>query len=832
MTDKRSRTSEIVLWVVIVAFMVTFALLSVRRYLALASNGMDLGNVNQALWNTAHGNLLAFTNMAPVQNRLALHVEPILLLFVPLYWLGLGGPVSLLICQAAVVGLGALPLYWLARDRISGEVPFLALVFPVAYLLLPALEAAVMYDFHAVTLAPTFLLFAFYHVKKDRLAWAGLFALLAMACKEDMALTVAMLGLYFLLTRRWRFGLPALVGGLAWFAVAVLVVQPAFSPTGGNVQAGRYAWLGGSLSAVVDTALRRPGLVWDHLWRQADLLAYMGGLLLPTALLAALSPLTWLPTLPSLAVNLLSDDPFTWRLEEFHYAAPLAPFVLVSAVCGVTSLGGWVARRRPAAARYVTIGACGVLLIAAVGYHWGRGFTPLARPFQPWPVTDHDRKAEAVFRRLPPQVAAFAQSNLNPQVSGRPVVYQDPALLTELLQGTASSVVGGLPAPEYLLFDVSTLVNQDDFQRRVIGGLLESGYEPLAAEDGLLLLRPGAQRATSWRDRLPTPFYDFVRAGDAAPVYPMEADFGDAVRLLGFDLRFNRAEEVQPVLYFEPLRRLDEDYFICLYLFDEWNVVRGATVEDQPALVWYPPQRWQPGEPVRVVFNTLPWYTRDMSAYRLALGVMRGRDPWQSSSRLTPRLAADVPYAVRLPEKGSLLELARFRQVFGMPEGGPPERQFGAPQPQHEADVSFGLQQVRFLGYDVAPLTCDGTSASTCSFGLVLYWRAGPSIATDYTVFVHVVGEAAPGGARMWAQRDAQPESGAYPTRRWQGGEVVADRERVEVPLDMPAGSYDLVVGLYDPQTGLRLPVLDADGRVLDDKVVLPGAVAVPGGGE
>ena len=172
-------------WLLILAFVITFATLSLRRHAALGSNGMDLGNVNQALWNTAHGDFMAFTNMAPIRNRLALHVEPILLLFVPFYWVGLGGPKLLLVVQAIVVGVGALPLYWLARDVISNQqigkpanqqapssksqvsllptsYSLLLIVFPLAYLLLPALEAAVMYDFHAVTLAATFLLFAFY----------------------------------------------------------------------------------------------------------------------------------------------------------------------------------------------------------------------------------------------------------------------------------------------------------------------------------------------------------------------------------------------------------------------------------------------------------------------------------------------------------------------------------------------------------------------------------------------------------------------------------------------------------------------------------------------
>ena len=843
MTVIRRNASHIVLGLLILAFAVTFAFLAVQRHRALESNGMDLGNVDQALWNTARGDFMAFTNMAPLRNRLALHVEPVLLLFVPLYWLGLGGPVALLLVQAAVVGLGAWPLFRLAQwalweDESTGGAAggrvgaWLALVFPLAYLLMPVLEAAVMYDFHAVTLAPTFLLFAFYYLEMRRPGRFALAAVLAMACKEDMALTIAMLGLYALVTRRWRFGLPTLLGGIVWFVVALGVVQPAFSPTGGNIQAARYAWLGRDLPAVVETMLQRPEVVWQHIWQRANLPAYLSGLLLPTGLLAALSPLTWLPTLPTLAINLLSDNPFTWRLEEFHYAAPLAPFVLISALWGIRAVVMRIARRWRTAARYVLFGACALLLASAVSYHYVRGFSPLARPFRLPPVTAHAQRAQEVFAQIPPEAALFAQSNLNPHVSGRRILYYDPQLLTALLQGGSCCYGGTLPPPDHLLFDVSTLVNQDDFQRQVIMALLkQGGWKPLVAEDGFLLLRAVPSAPPIAPDQLPPVFADFARAGDALPQHPVAANFGDALRLVGFDLGFNRAEEVQVTLLMEALRPLSEDYFIALYLLDEWGALRGATTVDQPALVWHPTSRWQVGERVRIVFNTLPWYTRDMSAYRLALGVIRGRDPWQPGTRLRPHPVADARYALRLPGEGTLLELARFSQVFGMPEGGPVERLWHVPRPQYQVNASLG-DLIRLVGYDLQPPTCEDETGMTvttaCWFGIVLYWQAQQDIPQDYTVFVHVIDRAEAGEERLLTQRDTMPDDGAYPTHNWRAGEVVVDPVRVPLPREMPTGTFDLFVGMYDPVSQERLPIVGTNGEVLDDKVVLRAVLNVP----
>jgi len=838
------RRDVLAVWLLVAAFVVTFAALALRRHAALATNAMDLGNVNQALWNTAHGDFLAFTNMAPVANRLALHVEPILLLLVPFYWLGLGSPQLLLVVQALVVGLGAWPLYWLAREALLPTpysllptpyslllTPYslLPLIFPAAYLLLPALEGAVMYDFHALALAPTFLLLAFYSMEKRRPGWFAVWALAAMACKEDMGLVVAMLGLYAgLVQRRWKWAGLSALAGVAWFGIAVFGIQPWFSPTGANVQMDRYAWLGRTPGAVLDTLLHHPELVWNHVWQQADLLAYLGGLAWPTGMLVLLNPPTWLPALPSLAINLLSDNPFSWRLDEFHYAAPIAPFVVISALYGARRGVRWLSRAWPASARYAWPVAGSLVLGASLVTHYGRGYSPLARPFQPAPVGTHSERAQALFNQVPDGAVLFAQSNLNPHLSSRRWVYQDAALLTRFPAGP------GWPAPDTWLFDVSSLVNQDDFQRVVIQRLLDSGtVEVQAADDGLLLLRarPVAQPAAEVSSQLPPPFYDFARGEASEIAYPLAANFGDQLRLRGFDLHFNRAEEVQPVAYFEALHPLAEDYFVALYLLDEWGQPLGATTQDQPALVWQPTHRWAAGGLVKVTFNTLPWYTRPLTAYQLALGVMHGRDVWQPAARLLPQPDRNTPYAVRLPADGSLMEVARIRQspLSGMPEGGPLLRQFQPVARQVPLNVSLA-GQVRLIGYDLRPLTCateDNPAAGpACQLGLVLYWQADQPLAISYKVFVHLIGP----DHHLWAQRDQLPDAGAYDTRRWAPGEVVADRVQLDLPPAMPAGSYDLAIGLYQPDTSQRLPVVDRAGQPVDDKIALAGVVRLPPG--
>ena len=103
-----------------------------------------------------HGRPLHFTNWRGVEldlandSRLAMHVEPIYFLLAPIYWLW-QQPETILILQTVILALGALPVFWLARDRLGSHLAGVA--FAAVYLLFPGLEAANMWEFHAVALA-------------------------------------------------------------------------------------------------------------------------------------------------------------------------------------------------------------------------------------------------------------------------------------------------------------------------------------------------------------------------------------------------------------------------------------------------------------------------------------------------------------------------------------------------------------------------------------------------------------------------------------------------------------------------------------------------------
>ena len=124
--SRKNLIASLAVWLLILLYIGLFSWQSVARHQAFATNAYDMGNVNQAFWNTVHGRPLQFTNWRGVEldlandSRLAMHVEPIYFVLAPIYWLW-QQPETILILQTIILALGALPVFWLARDRLRSH---------------------------------------------------------------------------------------------------------------------------------------------------------------------------------------------------------------------------------------------------------------------------------------------------------------------------------------------------------------------------------------------------------------------------------------------------------------------------------------------------------------------------------------------------------------------------------------------------------------------------------------------------------------------------------------------------------------------------------------
>ncbi len=122
-----------------------------------------------------------------------------------------------------------------------------------------------------------------------------------------------------------------------------------------------------------------------------------------------------------------------------------------------------------------------------------------------------------------------------------------------------------------------------------------------------------------------------------------------------------------------------------------------------------------------------------------------------------------------------------------------PAIQSDGPLPPDAVPVSVPMGQTVILeGYTTRPASPPGQ-------GLIvtLYWRAQRSGLPGFFVYLRAIDDA----GQVRARADSPPVMGFWPTSRWPAGQLIADEQVLERPADTPPGSYQLEVGMYDPET-------------------------------
>jgi uncharacterized membrane protein len=396
------------LWAGMAAYAVGFGALAALEHRAFETGRFDLGNMTQAVWSTAHGHPLEITDLSGGEiNRLGAHVDPLLVAFAPLWWLW-PSPTMLVVVQAVALALGAVPVFWLARKHLRSD--RFATLFGVAYLVYPPVEWLALDEFHPVAIACPLLLYAVWYLDEDRPLAALPFLGLAALTKEEVPLVVAGIGVWYAIARGRRLVGGALaVGGVALTAVSLTLVMPHFRGGAAPEFYERYDAVGGSLGGIVRTAVTDPLTLIRAVTEGRDI-AYLLQLGLPLAGMFLAAPLLLVAALPELGANLLSDVP-TQTSIEFHYTAPIIPFLVATTVFGVARFP----RLAPLPLAAALIGA------VVVGPLWAGELVPDRR-------SEHDRVAARALDLIPPAAAVSSTNGLGAHLSARRRVLSFPVI--------------------------------------------------------------------------------------------------------------------------------------------------------------------------------------------------------------------------------------------------------------------------------------------------------------------------------------------------------------------------------------------------------------------
>ena len=266
---------------------------------------------------------------------------------------------------------------------------------------------------------------------------------------------------------------------------------------------------------------------------------------------------------------------------------------------------------------------------------------------------------------------------------------------------------------------------------------------------------------------------------EAARVEPVKA--GGGVEIVGWELGEQTVypeeddSHVDVVVYWQAVAPDDEEDVSFAHLLGRDHELVGE-VNRHPACGMVPTSLWEPGQ---------VWRDR----YRIPVA-----EDAASPSRLR------VEVGMYSPEEDETLGTV----TVGEAKLAPPE---STPDPGRPLSVDLA-DGVTLNGYDLAPAEVHPGETVT----VTLHWMAREAPSRDYQVFVHLLGD----DPEPLAQGDGPPLRGYYPTSMWAGGEAFSDPHPVSLPTGLPAGSYRLLVGMYNLGTMERLPRLDGGAAVVE----------------
>ena len=149
-------------------------------------------------------------------------------------------------------------------------------------------------------------------------------------------------------------------------------------------------------------------------------------------------------------------------------------------------------------------------------------------------------------------------------------------------------------------------------------------------------------------------------------------------------------------------------------------------------------------------------------------------------------------------ERGDLI--AQASQLYTWIEVG------AAEQPAHELALAWE-EGITLRGYTL--------SRTSDQLEVALWWQADGPVSRDYTVFCQALVD-----GQLVGQMDGPPAAGLFPTSQWHRHAAIIDRRTISVDNDTHAAAQ-LYVGLYDPETMQRLPLLGQGSAPVGDYVIL-----------
>jgi len=416
-------------WVVfaVVLYTIFVGTVVVFRQLNLFTAQYDLGNMDQVLWQSLHGNWFQMMDAgsATLVNRAMFHSDYLLLAYLPFYAL-VPHPTTLALMQLLATVSAAFPLFWLGKKVLPARV---AAGIACSFLAYPPMIWALLFDVHAVVLVIPLMIWMIWAAVERRWWIYALTALGLVLAKEEVGVTVALIGIIVAWWRRPRWiGFATVIFGLAASAFMLTYAIPHARQAPGHFALNYYKDFGSTPSEVVVGMITKPDLVFEKAFN-AEGISYLRALLTPVLFLPLLAAPFSFVAGPELAVNLLSSNT-NLRTIFFQYTSVLIPIIFLSTIVAAGRL--WCRLWRWPKIRFVLAGAYVAATLFSV-YWWS--LVPYTR--------HHDQAVAAlkynsyrpgirhIKRLVQPDDKLVTTNTLGPQFSQRAHIWGFPVKLDQ-----------------------------------------------------------------------------------------------------------------------------------------------------------------------------------------------------------------------------------------------------------------------------------------------------------------------------------------------------------------------------------------------------------------
>jgi uncharacterized membrane protein len=418
--------ADIIAGIIILGYGILMSIMSIARHNAYSTYMYDLGNMDQAIWNSSKGNFLEVTSIgAPCANvpRTINHLEWIYQVFALVYRF-IPDVRVLLISQTLFVCMGLLGIYFLSKNSISSRT--LQIVSLGCIALFPTLHFANLFDFHGDLLAFPFLIWMvyFYDIKKNRVL-SGFMMVGALACKEYAALPLFFYGIVLIVHYKdWRWGTIVSIVSSVYFLTAFYAVMPWFNKgnqtviISGIYQLQQGVGLLGLIPAIVKNSGRFTSLIFSM--HSFESLFY---LLFPTFFFIFKRPVMLLPVVPILIKDLLAGIDI-----GSHRLALGIPFLFISFIYSLKHIesencspgkGSCHNRFRAALISSATFVAAFTYGPTPLGHQFYRGIEKYAK-------NEKDLARDTMVAMIPENIVVSASGMLAPHCTHRRYCYQFP----------------------------------------------------------------------------------------------------------------------------------------------------------------------------------------------------------------------------------------------------------------------------------------------------------------------------------------------------------------------------------------------------------------------